>query len=295
MLVKINGAVYEIGYRDLEEYKIIRLFHEILEVMVKYGHNEMDLIEIFVVLPWTTSRQRKLISNDSELYSVFEEFFTNSCHVIEFEVHTGLGGQSCHESVVLGSENPVNIGVSMGSDKFKKLSENDFIGGHSSDEENGLSQMYESIVDNEWKPNLNGSVSLKVGNTFESVALLKEVMVKYAIQEGFELNRIKNDGVKYTCCCVNPKCTWKLHASSMVDGITFKIRYIKGKHDCQIKSFNKDATSPWITKVCAGLIQTNLGVGVNVIRSELKDKHGIECDKQKLYRAKKNCIKKPRC
>ncbi|KAK9217883.1 hypothetical protein WN943_006513 [Citrus x changshan-huyou] len=179
----------------------------------------------------------------------------------------------------------------MGSDKFEKLSEDGFIEGHSSDEENCLSQMYESIVDNEWKPNLNGSVSLKVGNTFESVALLREVMVKYAIQEGFELNRIKNDGVRYTCCCVNPKCTWKLHASSMVDGITFKIRYIKGKHDCQIKSVNKDATAPWIAKVCAGLIQTNPGVGVNVIRSELKDKHGIECDKQKLYKAKKIALK----
>ncbi|KAH9751786.1 SWIM-type domain-containing protein [Citrus sinensis] len=174
--------------------------------MVKYGHNEMDLIEFFVVLPWTTSR---------------------------------LGGQSCHESVVIGSENLVNIDVSMGSDKFEKLSEDGFIEGHSSDEENCLSQMYESIVDNEWKPNLNGSVSLKVGNTFESVALLREVMVKYAIQEGFELNRIKNDGV----------------------------RYIKGKHECQIKSVNKDATAPWIAKVCAGLIQTNPGVGVNVIRS----------------------------
>ena len=175
----------------------------------------------------------------------------------------------------------------MGSDKFEKLSEDGFIGGYSFDEENGLSQMYESIVDNEWQPILNGSVSLKVGNTFESVALLREVIVKYAIQEGFESNRIKNDGVRHTCCCVNPKCTWKLHASSMVDGITFKIMYIKGKHDCHIKLVNKDATSPWITKVCAELIQTNQGVGVNVIRSELKDKHGIECNKQKLYKAKK--------
>ena len=78
--------------------------------MVKHGHSEMDLIEIFVVLPWTTSRQRKLISNDSELYWVFEEFFLiNSCPVIEFEVHTGSGGQSFHESVVIGPENPVNI------------------------------------------------------------------------------------------------------------------------------------------------------------------------------------------
>ncbi|KAK9204559.1 hypothetical protein WN943_014821 [Citrus x changshan-huyou] len=54
----------------------------------------MDLIEISVVLPWTTR-----------------------------------------------SENPINIGVSMGSDKFEKLSEDGFIGGYSFDEENGLSQM----------------------------------------------------------------------------------------------------------------------------------------------------------
>ncbi|GAY57225.1 hypothetical protein CUMW_177780 [Citrus unshiu] len=259
ILTKALLALVEFKYWREPEFKV---------VIVKYGHNEMDLIEISVVLPWTTSRQRKLISNDSELYLIFEEFFTNSCPVIEFEVHTG----SC------GYENPVNIGASMGSDKFEKLSEDGFIGGYSFDEENGLSQMYESIVDNEWQPNLNGSVSLKVGNTFESVALLREIIVKYAIQEGFELNRITNDGVRHTCCCVNPKCTWKLHASSMVDGITFKIMYIKGKHDCQIKSVNKDATSPWITKVCAELIQINQGVGVNVIRSELKDKHGIELE-----------------
>ncbi|GAY56475.1 hypothetical protein CUMW_172190 [Citrus unshiu] len=127
ILTKALLALVEFKYWREPEFK---------EVMVKYGHNEMDLIEISVVLPWTTSRQRKLISNDSELYSVFEEIFTNSCPVIEFMVHTGLGGQSCHESVVIGYENPVNIGVSMGSDKFEKLSEDGFIGGHSSDEEN---------------------------------------------------------------------------------------------------------------------------------------------------------------
>ena len=69
--VKINGVGYEIGYREPKEYKVIRLFHEIQEVMVKHGHNEMDMIEISIVLPWTTSRQKKLISNDSELYWVF--------------------------------------------------------------------------------------------------------------------------------------------------------------------------------------------------------------------------------
>ena len=41
--------VYEIGYRELEENKVIKLFHQVQEVMVKHGHNEMDMIEIFVV------------------------------------------------------------------------------------------------------------------------------------------------------------------------------------------------------------------------------------------------------
>ncbi|KAK9204451.1 hypothetical protein WN943_014711 [Citrus x changshan-huyou] len=72
-----------------------------------------------------------------------------NCHVIEFEVHTRSGGQSCRENVVIGYENPINIAVSVGSDKFENFSEDGYIGGHSSNEENGLSQMYESIVDNE--------------------------------------------------------------------------------------------------------------------------------------------------
>ena len=51
--------------------------------------------------------------------------------------------------------------------------------------------MYESIVDNEWKPNPNSLVTMKVENTFESIALLKEVMVKYATQEVLSLIRLK--------------------------------------------------------------------------------------------------------
>ena len=100
LLVKINGAVYEIGYREPEEYKIIRLFHEIQEVMVKHGHNEMDMIEISIVLPWTTSRQKKLISNDSELYWVFEEFVL-SIVVLSLSLRCTLGQVVSHFMKVL--------------------------------------------------------------------------------------------------------------------------------------------------------------------------------------------------
>ena len=52
--------------------------------------------------------------------------------------HWFWGGQSCHESVLIRSENLVNIGVRVGSDRFEKFSENRFTIGHSSNEENDL-------------------------------------------------------------------------------------------------------------------------------------------------------------
>ena len=97
--IKINGVMYAIGYREPEEYKIIRLFFEIQDVMVKHGHSEMDLIEIYVVLPWTTSRQRKLSSNNSELYWVFEFFL--SIVVLSLSLRCTLGQVVSHFMKVL--------------------------------------------------------------------------------------------------------------------------------------------------------------------------------------------------
>lgn len=60
--------MYEIGYRDPKKYRTVMLFYKVKEPIVKYGYNEMDMIENFVMLPWAASRQRKLITKDSELY-----------------------------------------------------------------------------------------------------------------------------------------------------------------------------------------------------------------------------------
>ena len=54
-------------------------------------------------------------------------------------MHTGSHGQWNHESVAMGFQNPVNISVTVDSDKFAKFSEDNFIGGHSFDEENSIS------------------------------------------------------------------------------------------------------------------------------------------------------------
>ncbi|KAJ4717038.1 hypothetical protein OWV82_011968 [Melia azedarach] len=98
-LVKIDKVVSEIGYED-PEYKITRLFHEVKDIIVKNSCSQGKDIQVFVILPWTKNKEKKLIAKDSDLYWVFEEFFVHSLPVIEFEVNNGLGYefQSCKEN-----------------------------------------------------------------------------------------------------------------------------------------------------------------------------------------------------
>lgn len=86
ILVKFNGVVYQIGHRDAEEYRTDRLFREVKDVIIKQGYNNEDRTELSVVLPWTENKEKRFIFKDSELYSVFEEFFVNNYPAIEFEV-----------------------------------------------------------------------------------------------------------------------------------------------------------------------------------------------------------------
>ncbi|KAJ4705108.1 hypothetical protein OWV82_021931 [Melia azedarach] len=101
ILVKIDKVALEIGYSDPEEYKITRLFHEVKDIIVKNRCGQRKDIQVFVILPWTENKEKKLIAKDSDLYWVFEEFFIHSLPVIEFEVNNGLGFefQSCKENV----------------------------------------------------------------------------------------------------------------------------------------------------------------------------------------------------
>ncbi|TXG73265.1 hypothetical protein EZV62_001844 [Acer yangbiense] len=169
---------------------------------------------------------------------------------------------------------------------------NEMGGHHSSDKKNGATRMVRYCVKHEWKPNLDGSISLSEGQVFRNVQMVKDVVRRYAIQEGFELNRLKNDQCRYTAKCFNDTCDWRIHVSSLPNGRSFIIRSICGGHvQCRRGKKNKEAISPWIAVVASKSINSNPIISAKSLKNELHDNFGVECSSQSVYRAKKKVLK----
>ncbi|KAI9195465.1 hypothetical protein LWI28_015098 [Acer negundo] len=115
------------------------------------------------------------------------------------------------------------------------------IGGyHSSDEENGVTRMVCYCIQHEWKPNPNGSILLRKGQVFRNAKVVKDVVRQYAIQQGFQLKRVKNDLCRFICECFNDAYDWRIHVSTLTDGRTFMFRSISGGHiQCRRGKSNK--------------------------------------------------------
>ena len=71
-----------------------------------------------------------------------------------------------------------------------------------------------------WSRNRDGSVSLKEGDIFACKEDLLTVMKDYYVQQGTTLRKIMNDRRRYTQKCANMECTWRIHASVLVDKST---------------------------------------------------------------------------
>ncbi|KAK2657293.1 hypothetical protein Ddye_010345 [Dipteronia dyeriana] len=147
-------------------------------------------------------------------------------------------------------------------------------------------------IRNEWTPNPDVSISLKTGQVFTKATEVKDVIRRFAIQEGFQLNKLKNDKSRYTVTCLNEDCDWRLHASTLTDGVTFLIRSITGNHSlCQRQPVNREANSKWIAAAFGAMILSNPSIDAIVIKNELRNKFGVQASSQSIYRAKKWVLK----
>ncbi|KAK0606515.1 hypothetical protein LWI29_038513 [Acer saccharum] len=163
---------------------------------------------------------------------------------------------------------------------------------NSSEDEIGVDRMYGYNLRNAWKPNPNGKISLRVGQVFESAEKGREILSKYEIQEGFELDKSKNDARRLTYKCKGDECTWRIHVSSLPDDVTFRIRSITGDHvNCRRVMNNNEATTNWVASMTSILIRDNPNVKAKVLQTYIKSTHGVEPSKHKIYRAKRKELK----
>ena len=74
------------------------------------------------------------------------------------------------------------------------------------------------------------------------------VLKDYLNQENFNVIKIKNEKTKVTAICVGNGCPWRIHASPLLNGVTYMIKSFHSEHVCIRESEKTKATSTWMAE-----------------------------------------------
>ncbi|KAK3217937.1 hypothetical protein Dsin_011907 [Dipteronia sinensis] len=113
----------------------------------------------------------------------------------------------------------------------------------------------------------SGVIELHQGQLFKDVNHFRQILPDFNIQEGFALNRVKNESRRVTVIC-----KWRVHASPTADGLTYKIKSYNGEHTCEKLTKNEQANTPWIANRYGSLIRSNPDMKIS---TDLRQKYRL--------------------
>ncbi|KAK4845606.1 hypothetical protein QYF36_007022 [Acer negundo] len=158
----------------------------------------------------------------------------------------------------------------------------------SSDEETTLTRVARYCQNHHWAPNPNGTISLEDGQVIGNVKFTREIIKRYAIQEGYTLKKIKNNKYMYTVTCKNDACDWRLHVSCLTYKVTFMIKSVRGSHlMCLRVAENKETTSKYVASIFGNFIRSNPTSKMILFKIELQERFAVRVDSQTIYKAKR--------
>ncbi|XP_043699896.1 uncharacterized protein LOC122650557 [Telopea speciosissima] len=130
-------------------------------------------------------------------------------------------------------------------------------------------------------------LELGVGMTFDCVQQYRTHLKNYAIQEGFEIYRQKNERTRVTVVCADDGCPWRIHASLANDGKTFIVRAYADKHTCSGRRTKLAAANlRWIVVKLGPHIRVDPDMPIKSMATLMKVQYGLQPSKQQLYRAR---------
>ncbi|KAL7231374.1 hypothetical protein ACSBR2_009599 [Camellia fascicularis] len=130
---------------------------------------------------------------------------------------------------------------------------------------------------------------------FEDISHFRTVLREYAIEMGFTLVRLKNERVRLRAHCGSRGCNWRIHASLLPDGLTFKIKSLGPDHTCVRVERNPEATSTWIVEKFIRILKGNPGMTLEAMHNELTEKYGVKASRMQLYRGKRKALEAIEC
>ncbi|KAA8544614.1 hypothetical protein F0562_022615 [Nyssa sinensis] len=114
----------------------------------------------------------------------------------------------------------------------------------------------------------------------------------FSIQQGFKLVREKNDKNRVIAHCGIKGYKWKIHASILPDGVTFKIKSVGDDHTYAREARNSEAYSNWIAGKMANWLSAEPDLKLHGMYAEVIEKFGVEVSKMQLHRAKRKALEK---
>lgn len=120
-----------------------------------------------------------------------------------------------------------------------------------------------------------GKIKLAKGVVFADMKHFRQVLREFAIQEGFNLVRVKNEKARITGVCEAKDCPCRVHASPTFDGLTFKINSYNSTHTCDRLVNVTEASFRWIAKKFKVMITATPDTPIRVIADKCRRSMGL--------------------
>ncbi|XP_071939015.1 uncharacterized protein [Coffea arabica] len=135
-----------------------------------------------------------------------------------------------------------------------------------------------------WTYNPKVEIEFKKGELFTNVDAFRAALKDYVIQKGFPIVRLKNEKSRVTAVCGVEGCKWRIHASPVLDSMTFMIKTYQGEHTCVMDRKNTEATADWIAKKLVPIMRIHPNMSTKGVEAEMI-KYGVHPSKWQMYRA----------
>ena len=128
---------------------------------------------------------------------------------------------------------------------------------------------------------------------FTEKSHFKDTLKDYCVQERFEINVLWADNLRYTATCAAECCSWRIHASSLVDGRTQAIKKISPDfHTCRgLHTHNPICNVKWAAGKLMEYIREHPDCSGSDLNEHLYNTYGLYMKKSSLYNLKAYVIK----
>ncbi|XP_021729409.1 uncharacterized protein LOC110696431 [Chenopodium quinoa] len=138
-----------------------------------------------------------------------------------------------------------------------------------------------------------GKIVIKPWQLFTNKQHLRDVVRDYCIQSGFSVVVLKASNLRWTVKCSASNNEWRLHASRLLDGVTWTIKSIQNmEHTCSgLEVKNPMVSTKWAARVLLEDIRANNDIPAKSLNQLLWQRYGVQMSTSTLYRMRLKALR----